>query len=143
MEQHQIVPPPPPRRVPELLVAISAVLLLSAGGIGFGLGRASVDWGTPDTFAVDGSMTVNGNCGSGGYTDIRDGAQVEILNQDDKVLGVSALKRGTSSCFFTFSVRDIPTGERLYGASTGNSNRGVIWKTQQEAIAEGFHLTLG
>ncbi|MFI6101591.1 hypothetical protein ACIA8G_39105 [Lentzea sp. NPDC051213] len=119
------------------------MVLLAVGGIGFGFGRASVDWGSPDTFAVDGSMTVNGVCGSGGYSDMRDGAQVEIVNQDDKVLGVSTLNRGESQCFFTFTVRNVPTGERLYGASTGNSNRGVIWKTEQEAMAEGFHLTLG
>ncbi|MGW6934900.1 hypothetical protein ACWGE0_32890 [Lentzea sp. NPDC054927] len=88
-------------------------------------------------------MTVAGSCGSGGYSDIRDGAQVEIVNQDNKMLGVSALRKGEDRCVFTFTVRDIPTGERLYGASTGNVNRGVIWKTQQEAMAEGFHLTLG
>ncbi|HEX7306966.1 hypothetical protein [Lentzea sp.] len=119
------------------------MLVLATGGIGFGLGRASVEWSTPDTFAIDGSMTVSGNCGSGGYSDMRDGAQVEIVNQDNKVLGVSTLKREDVSCHFTFTVRDIPTGERLYGASTGNSNRGVIWKTQAEAMSEGFHLTLG
>ncbi|KJK45496.1 hypothetical protein UK23_26030 [Lentzea aerocolonigenes] len=119
------------------------MLLLAAGGIGFGFGRASVDWGTPDGFTVSGSMTVDGSCGSGGYSDIRDGTQVEILNQDNKVLGVSTLNKSTGSCHFTFTVRDVPAGERLYGASTGNSNRGVIWKTQQEAMAEGFHLTLG
>jgi hypothetical protein len=125
------------------VVGIAAVLLLAAGGVGFGLGRASTDWGAPDTFTVEGSMTVTGRCGSGGYSDMRDGAQVEILNQDNKVLGVSTLAGDVSSCVFTFTVRDLPTGERLHGASTGNSNRGVIWKTQQEAVAEGFHLTLG
>jgi hypothetical protein len=119
------------------------VLSLAVGGIGFGLGRASVEWGTPDEFTVSGSMTVDGRCGSGGYSDIRDGAQVEIVNQDDEVLGVSTLNTSGGSCHFTFTVRNIPAGERLYGASTGNSNRGVIWKTQQEAMTEGFHLTLG
>jgi hypothetical protein len=133
----------PRARTSGLLIGVAVVLLLAAGGIGFGLGRASAGWGTPDTFSVEGSMTVDGSCGSGGYSDIRDGAQVEIVNQDNKVLGVSALKKGADRCFFAFTVRDIPTGERLYGASTGNANRGVIWKTQQEAVAEGFHLTLG
>ncbi|MGW6446200.1 hypothetical protein [Lentzea sp. NPDC055074] len=140
------MPPPegPPRsRTPGLLAGIAVVLLLAVGGIGFGLGRASTEWGSPDTFTVEGSMSVSGRCGSGGYSDMRDGTQVEIVNQDNKVLGVSTLKSGDSSCFFTFTVRDLPTGERLYGASTGNANRGVIWKTQQEAATEGFHLTLG
>lgn len=136
-------PPAPPARPRGLLLGIAGVLLLAAGGIGFGLGRASVEWSAPDTFTVDGSMTVAGQCGFGGYSDIRDGTQVEIVNQDNKVLGVSALKSEDTSCHFTFSVRDVPTGERLYGASVGNSNRGTIWKTQEEAAAEGFHLTLG
>ncbi|GGU36909.1 hypothetical protein [Lentzea flava] len=119
------------------------MVLFAVGGIGFGLGRASVDWGTPDAFTVSGSMTVDGSCGSGGYSDIRDGAQVEIVNQDNKVLGVSTLQTSNERCHFTFTVRGIPTGERLYGASTGNANRGVIWKTEQEAKSDGFHLTLG
>ena len=125
------------------MIGIALVVLLAMSGIGFGLGRASVEWGAPGSFTVSGSMTVNGSCGSGGYSDIRDGTQVEILNQDNKVLGVSSLNRGSGTCVFTFTVRNIPAGERLYGASTGNSNRGVIWKTQEEAMAEGFHLTLG
>jgi len=138
-------PEPPPKRRPPWLAIGFALVALTAGGLGFGFGRASAEWGAPDTFSVDGSMTVAGYCGSGGYSDMRDGAQVEIVNQDNKVLGVSTLKedKGKDRCHFTFTVRDLPSGERLYGASTGNSNRGVIWKTQQEAMTEGFHLTLG
>ncbi|MFS8103020.1 hypothetical protein LFM09_38415 [Lentzea alba] len=79
-------------------------------------------------------MTMNSSRGSGGFCDIRDGAQVEIVDQDNKVLGVSSLNTANGSCVITFTVRDIPAGESLCG---------VLSKTQEEAVAEGFHLTLG
>ena len=153
-----VVPAVPPRRRPPWLAIGFALVALTAGGIGFGLGRATGpdlmrSAGTTsaapstssslDVFTVVGSMTVNGSCGSGGYSDIRLGGQVEIVNQDNKVLGVGTLLGGTGSCSFRFTVSGIPEGQRLYGAKIGNANRGVIWKTQQEANAEGFHLTLG
>lgn len=151
-------PEPPPKRRPPWLAIGFALVALTAGGIGFGLGRAtgpdllrSADTSSaapstsssPEVFTINGSMTVNGSCGSGGYSDIRLGGQVEIVNQENKVLGVGTLMTGLGSCKFNFSVSGIPEEERLYGAKIGNANRGVIWKIQQEAKTEGFHLTLG
>ncbi len=145
------------------LVTGLIMLTLSSGGIGFGLGRAtgpdllrdteptavatstSTPTSTsPDVFTVMGSMTVNGTCGSGGYSDITLGGQVEIVNQDNEVLGVGSLASGTGAlCSFTFTVSGIPEGERLYGAKIGNANRGVIWKSESDTKYQGFHLTLG
>lgn len=89
-------------------------------------------------------MKVNGLCGSGGYSDISLGGQVEIVNQDNKVLGVGTLQTDLGGlCSFKFMVSGIPEGERLYGAKIGNANRGVIWHSEQEAKYQGFHLTLG
>ncbi|MDX8145196.1 hypothetical protein SK854_24005 [Lentzea sp. BCCO 10_0061] len=152
-------PEPPPKRRPPWLAIGFALVALTAGGIGFGLGRATgpdllrsagTNSATPSTsaspnaFTVSGSMTVNGSCGSGGYADIALGGQVEIVNQDNEVLGVGTLQTGAGArCSFRFTVSGIPEGERLYGAKIGNANRGVIWKSQQEARTEGFHLTLG
>ncbi|SER12386.1 hypothetical protein [Lentzea albida] len=151
-------PEVPPRRRPPWLAIGFALVALTAGGIGFGLGRATgpdllrsagttsaapSTSSSPDVFTVVGSMTVNGSCGSGGYSDVRLGGQVEIVNQDNEVLAVGTLLGGAQSCTFNFAVSGVPKGERLYGAKIGNANRGVIWKTQQAAEAEGFHLTLG
>jgi hypothetical protein len=136
------------------------LVALAAGGIGFGLGRAtgpdllrSADTASasaspstsssPNVFTVSGTMTVNGLCGSGGYSDIKLGGQVEIVNQDNEVLGVGTLGTGVGSCSFKFTVSGIPEGERLYGAKIGNANRGVIWHSEQDAKHQGFHLTLG
>jgi hypothetical protein len=139
-----------------------ALVALTAGGIGFGLGRATGpdllrSAGTTSTapsattstssslgvFTITGTMTVNGVCGSGGYSDIRLGGQVEIVNQDNEVLGVGTLQTGVGLCSFKFTVGQIPEGERLYGAQIGNANRGVIWHSEQDAKTQGFHLTLG
>ncbi|TWP50256.1 hypothetical protein FKR81_21370 [Lentzea tibetensis] len=125
------------------MVALSAVLLLAAGGIGFGLGRATgPDAARSNGFTVTGSMTVS-DCRSRGYNDIHAGAQVEVTNQANDVLGVGVLESDKGYCKFKFSVSGVPSGEKLYGVTTGNSNRGVIWKTEQQARTEGFHLTLG
>ncbi|WP_207310502.1 hypothetical protein [Lentzea alba] len=150
---------PPQRRPPWLAIGFTLVALV-AGGIGFGLGRATgpdllrsagttsvsptpSSSSSPNVFTVSGTMTVNGLCGSGGYSDIRRGGQVEIVNQDNEVLGVGTLETGVGSCSFEFSVSGIPEGERLYGAKIGNANRGVIWHSEQDAKYQGFHLTLG
>ncbi|GLZ29758.1 hypothetical protein Lesp02_19480 [Lentzea sp. NBRC 105346] len=126
------------RRWPVFLVG--AVLLLAAGGIGFGLGRATVQ-NNSEAFAVTGTIDVP-KCQSSGYDDVRVGAQVVITNQQNAVLGATSLK-AKGVCLFEFSIPEIPSGERMYGVHVGNSNRGIIWKTEAEARSEGFHLTLG
>jgi hypothetical protein len=146
--------------VPWLAIGFATVAL-SAGGIGFGLGRATgpdllraadktstsaapSTSTSPNVFTVSGTMTVNGLCGSGGYSDIKYGSQVEIVNQDNEVLGVGKLETNTGSlCSFKFTVSGIPEGARLYGAKIGNANRGVIWHSEEDAKYQGFHLTLG
>ena len=152
----------PPKRRPPWLAIGFALVALTAGGIGFGLGRATgpdllrsagttstassaapSTSSSPDVFTITGTMTVNGVCGSGGYSDISRGGQVEIVNQDNEVLGVGALQTGAGPCSFKFTVSGIPEGERLYGAKIGNANRGVIWHSEQDAKYQGFHLTLG
>ena len=151
-----IGPESPPKRRPPWLAIGFTVVALTAGGLGFGLGRATGpdllrSGGTspastsssPNVFTISGSMTVNGRCGAGGYTDITLGGQVEIVNQDNEVLGVGTLQGGTGSCSFRFTVSGIPEGERLYGAKIGNASRGVIWHSEQDAKHQGFHLTLG
>jgi hypothetical protein len=142
---------PPKRRPPWLAIGFTLVAL-TAGGLGFGLGRATgpdllrsagTSPSSTNVFTINGSMTVNGRCGAGGYTDVTLGGQVEIVNQDNKVLGVGTLQGGTGSCSFRFTISGIPEGQRLYGAKIGNANRGVIWHSEQDAKHQGFHLTLG
>lgn len=109
---------------------------------------AAVD--VPKTFAVHGTMSVScSSYGCAGFSDLQSGAQVEIVNQSNEVLGVGTLLPSTStgsaysSKSFEFDVKDIPRGERLYGVHVGNNNRGVIWKTEEEASTVGFALSIG
>jgi hypothetical protein len=113
---------------------------LSAAGVG---GTAAAT-----SFSASVTMTVTlgkyGSCGSGGYSDIRAGGQVEIVNQKHEVLALGTLtKSSTGTCEFKASVKDIPVGEKMYGAKLGNANRGVIWKNENDARALGWALTLG
>jgi hypothetical protein len=93
------------------------------------------------------TMTVNpgahSGCSSGGYSDIREGTQVEIVNQRNEVVALGTLHRISGDCSFSTSIDDIPTGENMYGAKLGNANRGVIWKKEGEVRSEGWALTLG
>lgn len=92
-------------------------------------------------FTVSGTMSASG-CGSGGYTDMRVGAQVEVMNDKKDLLGVGSLTKATGYCRFEFSVPKVRKGQKLYGVHIGNSNRGVIWHSETEAL-QGFYLTLG
>lgn len=100
----------------------------------------------PTSFAANITMGVSGatRCESGGYSDIRDGAQVQVVNQKNEVLAVGILSRTSpTKCEFASVVGDIPLGEKMYGAKVGNANRGVIWKSEDEAKTSGWSLNLG
>lgn len=96
------------------------------------------------TFAVHGTVTLA--CPScPGYSDIGDGAQVEILDRANTVLAVGVLDPDTDvfSRTRTFTVPDVPTGEGMYGVHVGNINRGVIWESEAQAASSGFALSIG
>ena len=117
------------------LIAISIVVAL-----------AGVAWGavwllTPDRFTVNGSVELKYPCTGAGYSDVRDGAQVEIVNKGNEVIGVGRLAPYVP-CSWSFYVNDVPAGEDLYGVRVGNQARGVLWKTETEA-RKVVSLTLG
>ena len=144
-------------RVIVAAVMIAVGILAAAAGLTVGLGddgdlaSLSAGAGQPaaKTFTLRGTLEVN--CGGSclGYRDIGDGGQVEIINDRHEVLAVTALRKITSDAGYTagqsyeFVVANVPRGEKLYGVQIGNQNRGVIWKSEQEAASIGFRLTLG
>jgi hypothetical protein len=98
----------------------------------------------PTTFSLTGSMTVTcGTYGCGGYSDIHAGAQVEVVDRDNRVLAVGELRQSGVSGSYAFMVVDVPKGKGMYGVHIGNNNRGVIWKSEAEASTSGFALSLG
>lgn len=95
-------------------------------------------------FPIHGLLIVDGTCGTGGFSDIHTGAQVELTNKKGDVLAIANLERvGGGYCKFSFDLPDVPAGEGLYGVHVGNNNRGVLWKTEDEARNHGFELSLG
>lgn len=153
------IPPVPPKKPKVLLplivfgvvaaVAVAITLVLTWPKSHAATPAAVV---APKTFVVHGTMSVTcSSYGCGGYSDLTTGAQVEVLNQDNKVLGVGTLlpsstykgNYSSSDKDFEFDVKDIPRGERLYGVHVGNNNRGVIWKTEEEASTVGFAVSIG
>jgi len=59
-----------------------------------------------------GILAVAGGCfGSGGYSDIREGAGVTLKHGDGKLLGTGSLGAGTggsSSCTFDYAIDNVP-----------------------------------
>lgn len=147
------------------IIAVVAALLVG-GGAGFGIGHgtagASPHKGgstsgsaSGDTINVAGLMTladltsVSGDLatgdlcsGTGGYSDIAEGAQVVISDDTGKTLVITQLGAGTiddSGCEFPFTA-DVPKGKGFYGFTV--THRGTV-KESEASLAGGVSLTLG
>lgn len=118
----------------------------------------------PKTFTLRGAMAVicSSTYGSyssatcAGYGDLSVGAQVEVLNEKQEILTTGTLLQGADptattgrnysasvATIYTFSIPDVPRGEKQYGVHIGNANRGVIWEDEEKASNDGFFLSIG
>lgn len=113
------------------------------GGTGDASGGSAPASAPSNTFDIAGKLSVASGCGRGGYSDLRSGAEVELVNQKNEVLAVTTLDPAGGYCEFEFTLRGVPRGERLYGVHIGNNNRGTIWRTEEEAGRGGFELEIG
>ena len=121
------------------------VLVLAGGGIALlvGAGRggklpAAVTNAVQTSFSVTGSLTIASDCGSWGYDDLREGAEVTVTDESGKVLAVGALSG--SGCVYTWQVNGVPVGPKLYGVTVGH--RGAVHYTEAELRA-GVQLSIG
>lgn len=135
--------PPPKRRHLGLilgLVAAAVVLLVGAGVLTLALlGKSPVSVpGIQSTMTVHGRFQINSDCGSMGYSDISEGTEVTLTDQDNKVLAVGHLNG--AGCSYAFELDNVPTGEKFYGISV--SHRGTVHFTEAEMRA-GPVLSLG
>lgn len=97
----------------------------------------------PATTAISGSLeltlphftwsnSTNTCWGDGGFSDIREGAQVVVSDAAGAVIAVSALSAGlpsvaggrATSCTFGITVTNVPSGRTFYGVEV--SHRGVV-----------------
>ncbi len=111
---------------------------------------------SPSTLTVTGKLIVKGDypavqvdgimCGTGGgYTDIREGAQVVVTDESAKTIALGRLGKGawantTAECIFFFTVTGVPTGLQFYGIEV--SHRGRLQYTAAQ-LATPLALTIG
>lgn len=123
-----------------------------------GLGVASVALvcvgacGGESKFTASGSLgivaldaaTDDCSSGTGGYSDIREGAEVVITDASGKKLAVDSLLTGreyqeSGLCVFDFSVKGVPSGKGPYSVEV--ASRGDVTFTEDEA--DGIVISLG
>ena len=115
------------------LLVVAAVVVLA------GCGTSPAPAATPSTLTVDGSVLVRGSSPQvvtedeltcvtgGGYTDVREGAQVVVTDAAGKTIGLGLLGAGSwkrnVGCIFLFTVSDVPVGQRFYGVEVSHRGR--------------------
>src|SRR5690625_323877 len=133
-------PQPPPQKRRRALPWILAGGLLAVAGIAVTLVIVLM----PSGITVRGTMILLGGAGPG-YSDIHDGAQVEVVNGRRDVIATGGL-RAEDDTLFTFEIPDVPTGEGRYGVAIGRDTRGVIWMDEDQVNDQDeliFMLSLG
>ena len=156
-------PPPTPaagRRTARLAIAAAAAALVVGGLIGYFLPHADGNKAKPTTptigqkmvtvagtlelvgHGVDEITVEAGSCsGSGGYSDIAEGAQVVITDDAGATLAITHLTAGTGdnfSCSFSFSTA-VPAGKGYYGIQV--THRGVV--KEPESSVTSVTISLG
>lgn len=84
--------------------------------------------------------------GSGGYSDIHEGAPVTVYDNGGQIIALGALGPGRrnsveGTCRFKFEVSAVPAGKGFYQYEI--SHRGKLTVTEDEAAAGGLAATLG
>ncbi|WP_437095204.1 hypothetical protein [Streptomyces sp. enrichment culture] len=107
-----------------------------------------------EPFSTDGTLTVAGIgsgldlddlcSGTGGYSDIDFGTQVNVTDAAGTLVAVGSLSFGKKTelgCEFPFTVDDITPGSKFYTVEV--SHRGGLTQTEDELRAGGLAFTLG
>ncbi|MET7904790.1 hypothetical protein ABZS86_26350 [Streptomyces sp. NPDC005355] len=108
----------------------------------------------PAPFETDGTLTLadvgagletGEPCsGTGGYSDIDLGTQVNITDEDGTLVATGSLglgEKAEAGCVFSFTVDDIAPGSKFYTVEV--SHRGGLTQTEAALRAGGLEFTLG
>ncbi|MFF4650890.1 hypothetical protein [Streptomyces sp. NPDC001380] len=108
----------------------------------------------PEPFGTDGTITLTevgagledgALCsGTGGYSDINLGTQVNISDAAGTLVASGSLgpgEKAETGCTFSFTVGDITPGSKFYTVAVGH--RGGLTETEDELRAGGLEFTLG
>lgn len=138
----------------------TAVLLL---GVGLGAAVVGAGWlvtALPGDETETGSFTTDGTIaltsvgvglddgelcsGTGGYSDIRLGAQINVTDAAGTLVAHGSLglgKKSDAGCAFPFTVDDVTPGSKFYTVEV--SHRGGLTQTETELREGGLTFTLG
>jgi hypothetical protein len=86
--------------------------------------------------------------GSGGFSDIKTGAQIKVTGPTGETLGLGELLPGGTAhkldtkvaCVWFIHIGSIPTGKGFYGIEI--THRGIVQYAEKELFAPGAELTL-
>jgi hypothetical protein len=142
------------RLMKRLLVILVACLTLAACGGGsskLGAAKPIQVGGKMKLVGVGAFRDLNGQTGttgdqcegSGGYSDMADGAEVVISDDSGKTLQITQLEPGSigdsgESCYFAFNTT-VPAGDKFYGITI--SHRGTVKFAEADVAAP--VLTIG
>jgi len=150
MDFYQEPPTPAPRKRywhPAMWIGVAVAAAVTAGlliTMTSGSGSATVTvHGTMTLTDSSGGVTGETPCnGSGGYSDIADGAQVVISDDTGKTLTIVQLTGGVGfagvSCVFDFTAK-VPAGKSYYGVTV--THRGTVKMSEAELATAA--VTLG
>lgn len=160
--------PHQPRPWPALLIAGALGVAVGAGGVGAAWTMSTEPAAKPKqaattapasaqaaSFTLVGSLTlagfghwtsggVSGCAGTGGYSDIGEGASVTVYDGSGQVIAVGALSSGSlsgTSCDFPVTVTNVPDGARFYQVEI--SHRGKVTLSGTDAKTGHFAASLG
>lgn len=146
--RHAAADPTPRRKIPWLWIGVGAVVIALAIALPLALiGNSGDKITVVGTFTLKSTTSIDSNgvdCqGKGGYSDISQGVQVTITDDNGKVLKAVPLSGGrqeaTGVCTFTFKAAISGTSSN-YGISV--SHRGVVDFSRAQMVL-GPALTLG
>lgn len=136
------------KKTPPSTTPAAATSSASSSAADFTLaGKLTLKWSTGAFERTDSGVCA----GSGGYSDIVDGAAVTITDQGGTVIATGQLDVGRANvdtatnrpidCTFTFSVMHVPDGKTFYGVTV--SHRGAISYSAAQAKGGQVGLSLG
>lgn len=147
--------PAPPGKRSWRSGAVGAIIGACVVGGAWGSTAAVSAFGGPGTFALHGTMVLDGGydgvtstpggcAGTGGYSDIADGTAVTVYDSTGAVVASGQLANSTgggTSCTFDIVAPKVPGGSRYYQVEV--SHRGKITYSARDMRRGNVSVTLG
>lgn len=134
-------------------IAVVATLAVVAGGYVLWQVLFSGSFDAEGTVALKSNTSITAaalskECeGTGGFSDLREGAQVTVTDAAGSVVAIGALQAGASplvgTCVFPFTIKDVPGGSGFYGVQVGGEQRGTVRFTEDQMRSGAVEIGVG